>query len=258
MDTITIRDWDEHFETSQSKRSTKKFSWLCVPLKLHGTGYLTLMSMGSKGREIYACWIAIAIVAAMQKRRGTIHLSLEALAMFINQPLELVVLTVKTLSTPPFDWIIYTGVLGEVSEGSPRGLRSTVHNITEHNSTKDSLSDVPPDEPKLQAPEHVEKAELLKTLMLQNDPKAKFTDKKIQAWANEVRLIVANDGRTLEEIETAIRFCQNDTFWRDKVLSMEKLRKQLPALLLKAKAAGPRKGMAPCLPASAFEDCERG
>lgn len=42
------------------------------------------------------------------------------------------------------------------------------------------------------------------------------------------------DGRSLEQVLTAIRWCQNDDFWRGNILSMPALRKQYDKLRLAA------------------------
>lgn len=81
---------------------------------------------------------------------------------------------------------------------------------------------------------HLELAELLRDCILNNDPKAKITDKKVELWANDVRLMVERDGRELPEICRILEFSQNDEFWRSNILSMSKLRKQYTQLLIKS------------------------
>jgi hypothetical protein len=73
-------------------------------------------------------------------------------------------------------------------------------------------------------------AELLADLIAENGSKRPNP----KAWAKDVRLMVERDGRTVEQIEKAIRWCQADTFWRGNVLSMGKLRKQYDKLRLAA------------------------
>ncbi len=84
--------------------------------------------------------------------------------------------------------------------------------------------------------EHSERAERLHDFIIQRDPNFKITGKKIEAWANEVRLMMERDNRTLGEIDAVIEFSQTDEFWRNNILSMQKLRKQFTQLLLKSNA----------------------
>lgn len=83
-----------------------------------------------------------------------------------------------------------------------------------------------------QKPEFLERAEMLRFLILQNNPKAK-TPSALDGWVDTVRLMVERDGRTLEEIDFVIGFSQKDDFWRRNILSMEKLRKQFDQLWMK-------------------------
>jgi len=53
-------------------------------------------------------------------------------------------------------------------------------------------------------------------------------------WRRAARLLMDKDGRSLEQVLTAIRWSQNDEFWRGNVLSMPTLRKQYDKLRLAA------------------------
>jgi hypothetical protein len=53
-------------------------------------------------------------------------------------------------------------------------------------------------------------------------------------WRTEARLLLDKDGRTVDQVLTAIAWCQNDTFWRANVLSMPKLREKYDQLRLAA------------------------
>lgn len=48
------------------------------------------------------------------------------------------------------------------------------------------------------------------------------------------RLLLDRDGRTVEQVEAAIRWCQADEFWRSNILSMSKLREKYDQLRLAA------------------------
>lgn len=61
------------------------------------------------------------------------------------------------------------------------------------------------------------------------------------AWAREIDLAIRLDKRTPEQLRRVIDYAhrnEKDTFWRDKLLSGEKLRDKCAALLLRAKPAG--------------------
>ncbi|MCX4751727.1 hypothetical protein OG455_41810 [Kitasatospora sp. NBC_01287] len=55
-----------------------------------------------------------------------------------------------------------------------------------------------------------------------------------QRWRDAARLMLDKDGRTLDEVLGAIRWCQADEFWRSNVMAMPKLRSQYDRLRLEA------------------------
>jgi len=61
-----------------------------------------------------------------------------------------------------------------------------------------------------------------------NDPGAKPPN--LDTWAEEIGRLHRLDGRSYEEIEAIIEWCQRDPFWRSNILSASKLRKQFPTL----------------------------
>jgi len=79
-------------------------------------------------------------------------------------------------------------------------------------------------------------AKLLYDLILENDPKAK--NPKLPNWAADIDKLHRLDGRSFEEIEAVIRWCQQDDFWHTNILSAGKLRSQFQQLILKMKGNG--------------------
>lgn len=70
--------------------------------------------------------------------------------------------------------------------------------------------------------------------MLENNPKAKHpSEKQLQNWANDVRLMVQRDERSLGDIRTVLDWSQSDSFWRANILSMGKLREKYDQVWLK-------------------------
>ncbi len=59
-----------------------------------------------------------------------------------------------------------------------------------------------------------------------------------KAWLDSARLLLERDGRSLEEAERLVRWCQADDFWRGNVLSLPKFREKYDQLRLKE--LGPR------------------
>ncbi|GAB4059257.1 YdaU family protein [Uliginosibacterium sediminicola] len=58
----------------------------------------------------------------------------------------------------------------------------------------------------------------------------------LEAWANEVRLMIEQDSRKHREICALMRWACNDAFWRGNIMSPDKLRKQYDQLAIKARA----------------------
>ncbi|MBM2833391.1 MAG: hypothetical protein HW406_552 [Candidatus Brocadiaceae bacterium] len=79
-------------------------------------------------------------------------------------------------------------------------------------------------------------AELLLGLIRHRNQNFKQPD--LQKWADHVSKMIRLDGRTPEDIEAVIQWCQQDSFWQNNVLSAEKLRKQFDALLMRMNAGG--------------------
>lgn len=55
----------------------------------------------------------------------------------------------------------------------------------------------------------------------------------LNAWANDIRLMREQDGRTHEEIRDLFAWANRDDFWRTNILSPAKLRKQWDQLAIK-------------------------
>lgn len=64
-------------------------------------------------------------------------------------------------------------------------------------------------------------------------------------WTEAARLLIDVDGRTVEQIERAIDWCQQDDFWRSNILSMPKLRERYDQIRLAAQRKQARTPPAP-------------
>jgi hypothetical protein len=103
-----IRDWLQNFENNRT-REMKNMSWLPLPIKLSGNGYVYLMGI-ENGPAIFGCFIAILEASAQSKKRGELWRTAEiphsprTLAAVIRQPEELVNKTLDICSSNECDW----------------------------------------------------------------------------------------------------------------------------------------------------------
>jgi hypothetical protein len=73
----------------------------------------------------------------------------------------------------------------------------------------------------------------LQRLIRENNPKAKkATERQLQAWANDVRLMRERDERELDDIRAVISWSQHDPFWLKNILSMGKFREKFDQLMV--------------------------
>ena len=70
MKLYTIIDWDEHFETHESRRY-KSLTWVSVRTKLAGDGITELLDH-EDGAAHYGAWMTVVIVASKCKPRGVL------------------------------------------------------------------------------------------------------------------------------------------------------------------------------------------
>ena len=75
-------------------------------------------------------------------------------------------------------------------------------------------------------------------LSLIRERKPDFKEPNLQKWAREIDLMIRIDKRKPEKIEKVIRWCQEDDFWQNNILSTQKLRKHYDQLTLKMVSKG--------------------
>ncbi len=88
-------------------------------------------------------------------------------------------------------------------------------------------------------------AELLLLKILERLPGYKKPD--LQKWSKSMDTILRLDKRPPEEVKAIILFAQGDSFWKENILSVDKLRKhydQLNSRRLQARASPPARGAA--------------
>ena len=124
---------------------------------------------------------------------------------------------------------------GTMLEGMPDGCSSSSssssnQNITSEPCGSDSGSASSKKNQALPTEAGMQLAQLLKGLLLKNNPNAKVTEGQVQKWAHDADRMVRLDGRTHQEITDLIDFSQKDPFWFANILSMGKLREQFDQL----------------------------
>ncbi|MGB7569792.1 MAG: hypothetical protein WBM07_18160 [Chitinivibrionales bacterium] len=67
-------------------------------------------------------------------------------------------------------------------------------------------------------------AENLKTKILQASPEAKINVAQLSSWANDFRLMIEQDFRTIEQVDTMIDRVFKDAFWKNNIRSAASLR----------------------------------
>lgn len=115
-----------------------------------------------------------------------------------------------------------------VGHAQEKGVSQTPTKETyKRNSSKER------DDIKKPSSEAFQLAELLKSLILSNNPKAKIP-KDLTRWAEDIDKMIRLDKRTPDEIKGVIEFSQHDSFWCANILSAGKLREKYDQLYLKS------------------------
>ena len=106
----SIKDWDELFENSES-RKYKNLKWVPVPNKHDGKTFSRLRSLENRV-EIFAAWVLILEVASKMPIRGVLvdsdlePLTPEDLGVMTGFPSSIFEQALKTLILPKFGWIV--------------------------------------------------------------------------------------------------------------------------------------------------------
>lgn len=108
------------------------------------------------------------------------------------------------------------------SDGSRARTQSHTHT---HKKVKDLVPATPPREDVERLCEH-----LASRIEAHGSKRPGIT----KGWRDAARLMIDLDGRTERQVHDAIDWCQDDSFWHSRVMSMPKLRDQYDALRLQA------------------------
>ena len=109
-------------------------------------------------------------------------------------------------------------------------LNLTKLNLTKPNLTKLNFSS-----------KDMKMVDLLISLIQQNTPSWNFKGNK-ETWAEHIEKLHRIDNRSYENIELMIRWVQQDSFWKQNILSTSKLREKfndlIPRVMVSAKGKG--------------------
>jgi len=132
-----IRNWDEHFETSES-RKYKSLKWVAFPNKHDGMGYRKLMR-ADNGPAMYGAWCLIVQVASKCEPRGALvndgHAMTAAdIALKTDCPADLIDATLRYCVE--LRWIETVDLPESSGEPEDRGKKILLRNGTERNGTE--------------------------------------------------------------------------------------------------------------------------
>lgn len=121
-DVLRIRDWDEHYERSDT-RKCRRAQWVPVPNKWDGKGFKRLMR--HRNREaLFGAWILILEVASRCPTRGLLvdadgPLTAKDIADKTDSRESIIAEAIEVLSAPAVGWIIKE-ICPEASRSFPK------------------------------------------------------------------------------------------------------------------------------------------
>lgn len=68
MKAYRIKDWDKHYEVSQS-RKIKHMTWVAMPNSLTGNGF-RVIRLHKRATDLLAAWVLLLRLASMMGQRG--------------------------------------------------------------------------------------------------------------------------------------------------------------------------------------------
>jgi hypothetical protein len=107
--TYRIKDWDQHFETTESRR-VQHARWVPMPNKQDGKGYRRI-AQHKKGVEIFCAWTLMLQIASKMPVRGVLAdhdgpLDAEDIAAKTGFPIRIFDLALEFLSDPRVGWLV--------------------------------------------------------------------------------------------------------------------------------------------------------
>lgn len=248
-----------------------EISWIKIKTNIFDDEKIKLIEAMPEADTVLIIWFKLLVQAGKCNDNGDISLtnnipySIEMLATIFNRPLQTVKYGVKILLDMSLiemsesnvisisNWEKHQNIDGMEKIREQNRLRQQNYRdqkrlnkakkdnksnvtVTQHNAIdKDIELDKEIKNLFVETSNEFRLAKLLFDLILENNPDAKQPN--LQVWAKSIDLMIRKDNRTIEQIEGAIRWCQQDQFWHKNILSTDKLRKQYDRIYLEAKNA---------------------
>lgn len=105
-----IRNWDEHYECSDTKRIKTFSKYVPIPNRMDGSGYVRLLSQ-KNGPALYGAWVTLVAVASRCHVRGTLThgdgsaLDVETISLMTRIPVEVYQELIPLLLSPKIGWM---------------------------------------------------------------------------------------------------------------------------------------------------------
>ena len=146
----SIRDWNEHFEVSQT-RKVENVRWVPVPVRHDGLRFRRLMAMPA-GLEVFGAWVLILQVAGKCKVRGTLAtdsgepLTASDLAAMTGTTEKQMKQALQVLTSSPIKWVLESESNRMESESNQMQLQDSrgEENRGEEGSSEPPAASEPP------------------------------------------------------------------------------------------------------------------
>lgn len=146
--TYRVRDWDLHFETSDSRRRKHALTWIGIPTKHDGRGFNRLRRQ-SDWPALYGAWVLIVAIAAKCPARGVLAdqdgpFTAIDIADKVGLPDDLVQRCLDVLTSPELgvNWLEITADAQQTCSTSTADLQQ-------------ASADLPPTRPDLTLPDQI-------------------------------------------------------------------------------------------------------
>jgi len=105
---------------------------------------------------------------------------------------------------------------------------------------KELLSGINPDDYNLLNSEYIEIAKSYQFLFIKNQNDAGIKNSTLSkakgTWIDDIRLLIENDEKTIEQCRIVFEFLSSNNFWKSNILSTKKLREKFDTLLIQSKS----------------------
>ncbi len=141
MTVLEIVDWNDHFETHQS-RVLKTLPWVAIPTKMDGDGFTELMDH-KNGMLIFGAWMLMVEITSKGHPRGLLLRSglrphtPKSLARMTHREVDEFELAIPVLLD--MGWLRYKEITEEELAVIPRN--PALHNITEQDITEQDITE---------------------------------------------------------------------------------------------------------------------